>query len=58
LGRPQQAAFGVEITHSELMKFSFFRQGVIIIPEFRKPEPLAGIVLHFLPRFMKIQWSV
>jgi regulator of extracellular matrix RemA (YlzA/DUF370 family) len=48
----------MEITHCEPIKFCFFRQGVMIIPEFRKPERLAGILLHFPSRFMRIQWPV
>ena len=35
--------------------FSFFYQGVMIIPKFRKPEQLAGIFLHFPSYFIRIQ---
>ena len=35
--------------------FSLFYQGIMIIPEFRKPEQMAGISLHFPSYFIRIQ---
>jgi hypothetical protein len=54
-GLSAEATFGVRATNSELIKLSLFYQGVMIIPEFRKPEQLAGISLHFPSYFIRIQ---
>ena len=44
-----------ELPIPNYQNFSFFYQGVMIIPEFRKPEQLAGIFLHFPSHFIRIQ---